>query len=63
MGNIPPNNEVIFSSEFIYPTEFYKKYEFEFFRNLPIFMGKNYDIFQNLELNGTINIKTKSKNN
>jgi uncharacterized protein YegL len=61
MGNIPPNNEVIFSSEFIYPTEFYKKYEFEFFRNLPIFMGKNYDIFQNLELNGTINIKTKSK--
>lgn len=61
MGNIPPNNEVIFTSEFIHPTEVSKKYEFEFFRNLPIFMGKNYDIFPNLELNGTINIKTKSK--
>ncbi len=57
MGNIPPNNEVIFTSEFIHPTEVSKKYEFEFFRNLPIFMGKNYDIFPNLELNGTINTK------
>ena len=61
MGNIPPNNEVIFTSEFIHPMEALEKYEFEFFRNLPIFMGKNYDIFPNVELNGIINIKTKNK--
>ena len=61
MGNKPPNDEVIFASEFIQPMEAFEKYEFEFFRNLPIFIGKNYDIFQNLELKGTINIKTKNK--
>ena len=61
MGNIPPNDEVIFASEFIQPMEAFEKYEFEFLRNSPIFIGKNYDIFQNLELKGTINIKTKNK--
>ena len=61
MGNIPPKTEVIFTSEFIRPMEVSKKYEFEFFRNLPIFMGGSYDIFENSELSGTINIKTKNK--
>jgi len=37
MGNIPPNEEVIFISEFIQFVESSKTYEFELFRNLPIF--------------------------
>ena len=61
MGNIPPDNQVIFKSEFIQPIEISKKYEFEFFRNLPIFMSGKYEIFENLDLNGTINIQTKNK--
>ena len=61
MGNIPPKNEVIFISEYIHLMEPNQKFEFELFRNLPIFMGKDYNIIKNVELNGTVNIKTQSK--
>ena len=61
MGNIPPKNEVIFISEYIHSMEPNKKFEFELYRNLPIFMGKDYNIIKNVELNGTVNIKTQSK--
>ena len=60
MGNIPPKTDVIFISEFIHSIEVSQKYEFEFFRNLPIFKGK-YDIYENSELKGKINIHTKSE--
>ena len=61
MGNIPPKTDVIFISEFIHPVEASKKYEFEIFRNLPIFEGKNNEIFENTELKGRINIKTRNE--
>ena len=61
MGNIPPKNEVIFISEYIHLMEPNQKFEFELFRNLPIFMGKDYNIINNVELNATVNIKTQSK--
>ena len=60
MGNIPPNQEVIFTSEFIQLIGSSKTYEFELFRNLPIFNGTN-NIFQNGNLKGKIEIKTKNK--
>ena len=60
MGNIPPNEKVIFISEFIQLTESSKSYEFELFRNLPIFIGKNLT-FQNGNLKGKVEIKTKNK--
>ena len=53
MGNIPPKNEVIFTTEFIHLIEASEKYEFELFRNLPIFKGGD-DIYQNTELKGKI---------
>ena len=61
MGNIPSKNEVIFISEFIHLIEASQKYEFEFFRNLPIFRGKYDKIYENSELKGKINIKTKNE--
>ena len=61
MGNIPPKEEVIFISEFIHPTESSKKsYEFELFRNFPIFEGKGARC-NNSKLKGNIHIKTKNK--
>ena len=60
MGNIPPNEKVIFISEFIQLTESSKSYEFELFRNLPIFSGINLT-FQNGNLKGRVEIKTKNK--
>ena len=60
MGNIPPNEEVIFISEFIQFVESSKTYEFELFRNLPIFYGKSGEI-QNKDLKGKINICTNNK--
>jgi hypothetical protein len=60
MGYIPPNEKVIFISEFIQLTESSKSYEFELFRNLPIFIGKNLT-FQNGNLKGKVEIKTKNK--
>ena len=61
MGNIPPKTEVVFISDFIHPIEASQKYEFELFRNLPIFQGKNDEIYENSELKGKINIITKNE--
>ena len=60
MGNIPPKTDVIFVSEFLHFIEVSQKYEFELFRNLPIFKGAE-NIYQNSELKGKINIITKSE--
>ena len=60
MGNIPPKNEVIFTTEFIHLIEASEKYEFELFRNLPIFKGGE-DIYQNTELKGKIQISVKNE--
>ena len=60
MGNIPPKTDVIFNSEFIQAIESSQKYEFELFRNLPIFNGKK-RIYENESLKGKINIKTKNE--
>ena len=60
MGNIPTKEEVIFISEFIQLIEASNSYEFEFFRNLPIFQGEN-TVYQNSELLGKIQIKSKHK--
>ena len=51
MGNIPANEEVIFISEYLQYVETSKSYEFEMFRNLPIFKGKS-EIYQNQSLEG-----------
>jgi hypothetical protein len=60
MGNIPPKKDIIFISNFISPIETSNnKYQFELFRNLPIFQGKNNEIYQNSELKGEILIKSK----
>ena len=61
MGNIPSKAEVIFISEFIHSIEASQKYEFEFFRNLPIFQGKDSEIYENSEVKGKINIITKNE--
>ena len=58
MGNIPPNQEITLISDFIQLVETSKTYEFELFRNLPIFYGKN--IFPNSNLKGKLQIKTKN---
>ena len=60
MGNIPANEEVIFTSEYIQFVETSKLSEFEIFRNLPIFQGKSEE-FHNQSLKGTINIQTQNK--
>ena len=60
MGNIPANEEVIFTSEFIQFVESSKTYEFELFRNLPIFYGKSCE-YQNNDLKGKISICTNNK--
>ena len=60
MGNIPPYEKIILISEFIQLTETSRTYEFELFRNLPIFHGED-SIFQNEDLKGKVQIKTKNK--
>ena len=60
MGNIPPKTDIIFISEFLHLIQISQKYEFELFRNLPIFKG-NDNIYQNSELKGKINKNTKNK--
>ena len=59
LGNIPPQEKVIFKSKFIHFTEFNKnKFEFEFLKNLPTFQKKgDIIIYSDTNLNGTINIK------
>ena len=61
MGNIPAKTEVTFESEFIHPIQHSQHYQFELFRNLPIFVGKDRDFFDNKELKGKINIHTKNE--
>ena len=60
MGNIPPNEEVLFISEYLYIIKSSFLYEFELFQNLPIFRWKNSD-FKNTKLKGSAHIKTKNK--
>jgi len=60
MGNIPSKEELTFISEFIQPTESSNSYEFELFRNLPVFVGNN-TIYQNSSIKGKVEIKTKNK--
>ena len=60
MGNIPPNEEVIFISEFIQFVEVSELYEFEMFRNFPIFEGKE-GYYENGDLKGKISIETRNK--
>ena len=62
MGNIPPKEEVIFISEFIQFIESADTYEFELFRNLPVFKEKN-NFLENSEIKGTVEIKTGHKIN
>ena len=62
MGNIPPKEEVIFISEFIQFIESADSYEFELFRNLPVFKEKN-NFLENSEIKGTVEIKTRHKIN
>ena len=62
MGNLPPKTNVIFNSYFISPIDASNNsYEFELFRNLPIFLGKSDEINQNCELNGEIIINSNYK--
>ena len=61
MGNIPPKEEVVFISDFIYFIKHTDHYEFEIFRNLPIFMGKGDERYKNSKLKEKIYIKTKNK--
>ena len=61
MGNIPPKEEVVFVSNYLSLVETSKDYEFELFRNLPIFAG-NEVIYHNSSLEGIVCIKTRNKN-
>ena len=60
MGNIPPKEKVIFITNFINFIESSEKYEFELFRNLPIFNNKDL-VQKNTDLKGKINIITKNR--
>ena len=62
MGNIPPKEEVIFISEFIQFIESADSYEFELYRNLPVFKEKS-NFLENSEIKGTVEIKTGHKIN
>jgi len=62
MGNLPPKTNVIFNSYLISPIDTSNNgYEFELFRNLPIFIGKCDEIYQNYELNGEVIINSNMK--
>ena len=56
MGSISPNERVIFKTKFINFIKFYKNYEFELFRNFPIFKSTN-EIYQNKYIKGSIFFK------
>ena len=60
LGNIPPKQELIFTSEFIHYTESSEKYEFELFRNLPILSGKFFNVSDFL-IKGKVEINTYNK--
>ena len=58
MGNILPKQELTFISEFIKFTEYSDNYEFELFRNLPIFKRENL-IYSFINIKGQVEIKSK----
>lgn len=60
MGNILPKEEVIFISEFMYFIKHSDVFEFENFKNLPIFEGKD-ETYLNSKLKENIHIKTINK--
>ena len=61
MGNIPPNEKVIFESEFIGYLEKAENYQFELFRNLPLFNSGYKTIYKNKSITGEVLIKTINK--
>ena len=62
IGNIPPNEELQFTSEFIQFTEFSNNsYEYELFRNLPKLDGDNGAKIDNDSIIGSVEIKSKRK--
>lgn len=62
MGNIPPKEKVIFESEFIgYLEKNGENYEFELFRNLPLFNNGYKTIYKNKSITGDVTIKTIRK--
>ena len=64
IGNIPPNEELLFTSEFIQFTEFSNNsYEYELFRNLPKLEGDgdNSVRVDNDSITGSVEIKSKNK--
>jgi len=62
LGNIPPKEELTFISEFIYFIESSESYEFELFRNIPIFHG-DCSMSEDPLIKGKVEIKTKNKLN
>ena len=61
LGNIPPNQELIFTCEFIQYTTFFNDcYQFELFKNIPLLVG-NKEVYQNNKIIGNIVIKSKNK--
>ena len=61
LGNIPPKKELIFISEFIHFTEsLSENYEFELFRNLPIFLINDVGCNDNL-ITGKVEIKFQNQ--
>ena len=62
IGNIPPKQELIFTSEFMQFTESSNNsLEYELFRNLPILTGKSGNYIENDIIKGTIEINMKEK--
>ena len=58
MGNIPPNEKVVFISEYIYFTRRTNCYEFEIFRKIPSFLNNETQEFP-YNLKETIHITIK----
>ena len=62
IGNIPPKQELIFTSEFIQFTESSNNsLEYELIRNIPTLIGKEGKCFENDIIKGTIELNMKSK--
>ena len=62
IGNIPPKQELIFTSEFLQFTESSNNsFEYELFRNLPILTGKEGKYIENDIIKGTIELNMKGK--
>ena len=62
IGNLPPKQELIFTSEFIQFTESSNNsFEYELFRNIPILKGKEGNNLENNIIKGTLEIKMKGK--